>query len=168
MAQYPLARRLGGPPRAGLAVTVKEKNFLSLPWIEPSRPARSSLRGLIFQYLYNREKDNVKTSCILYAYKELTFNSFNENLYKRPVSAEMCGAEVRCNIGHHILFFSAADDIVMWMGGCAWLIRRVLVWIIGFIDTLYTPLELQTIQHYCWSAHFTVHRYTHTRALSLH
>jgi uncharacterized protein YbbC (DUF1343 family) len=38
-APYPLARRLGGPPRAGLDVVEKINSF-SLPGIEPQPVAR--------------------------------------------------------------------------------------------------------------------------------
>jgi hypothetical protein len=53
--------------------------------------------------------------------------------------------------------------------GRAWLIRGVF----GLDDWIYlTPYshnsEVQAIQRYCYSIHFTVHRYTRTRILSLH
>jgi hypothetical protein len=40
---------------------------------------------------------------------------------------------------------------------------------LGLVNWIYTHnSELQAIQRYCWSTHFTVHRYTRTRVLSLH
>jgi hypothetical protein len=47
--------------------------------------------------------------------------------------------------------------------------RRVLEWMIGFIDTLFTQLGT-TCSHSATavSTHFTVHRYTRTSVLSLH
>jgi hypothetical protein len=47
--------------------------------------------------------------------------------------------------------------------------RRVLDWVIGFIDTSYIQNSgLQAIQRYRWFTHFTVHCYTRTSVLSLH
>jgi hypothetical protein len=49
-----------------------------------------------------------------------------------------------------------------------WLIRRVLDWMIGFIDTLYIHNSgLQALQSYRCSTHFAIHRYTRTKVLSL-
>jgi hypothetical protein len=44
--------------------------------------------------------------------------------------------------------------------------RRVLDWMIGFIDTIYIQLVTKIIQRYRWSTHFTFHRYTRTSVLS--
>jgi hypothetical protein len=54
------------------------------------------------------------------------------------------------------------------VGVCAWLRRRILDLMIGFIDTLYTVLVSTGKQRYRWSTHFTVYRYTHIRVLSDH
>jgi hypothetical protein len=51
--------------------------------------------------------------------KELTFNSFNDIFYKRPVSAETCPTEVHYNIGYHLPFISVSNDIVTWREGGA-------------------------------------------------
>jgi hypothetical protein len=52
---------------------------------------------------------------------------------------------------------------------CALLVRRVLVWVIRFTDTLY--IQLGTTDNYSFTAIspvFTVQRFTRTRVLSLH
>jgi hypothetical protein len=53
------------------------------------------------------------------------------------------------------------------VGVDAWLIRRVPDWM-NWIDTLFTQLRTTGNKHYCWSTHFTLHRYTRTRVHSLH
>jgi hypothetical protein len=54
------------------------------------------------------------------------------------------------------------DNTVICKGVCV-TYRRVLDWTIGFIQ-----LGTKVIQRYRWYTRFTVHRYTHTRVLSLH
>jgi hypothetical protein len=68
--------------------------------------------------------------------------------------------------------FSSHSNIVMCVGWYMWLIRWVLVRMIGFISTLVTHSLLITfntaIQHYCWFTPSTAHRCTRTRILSFH
>jgi hypothetical protein len=56
------------------------------------------------------------------------------------------------------------DDV----GVCVWLIRQVLDWTIWFTDTLHTVLWTTGNTTLLLFPHFTVHRYTCTRILSLH
>jgi hypothetical protein len=59
-------------------------------------------------------------------------------------------------------------NIVNICGVCAWLIRQVLDWMIGFIDTLYT--QLGTTGNYSDIADLQILQFTftHTGVLSLH
>jgi hypothetical protein len=66
-------------------------------------------------------------------------------------------------------FYQIHSNIVTCTGFAVTYIRRVLDWMIAFINILFTHISgLQTIQRYRWYTHTTVHRCTHTRVLSLH
>jgi hypothetical protein len=63
-----------------------------------------------------------------------------------------------------------ANDLEIWSheGVCAWLIRRVLDWMIGFIDTLYTVLGTTSNYSAIAGLHTLQFTVTRTRVLSLH
>jgi hypothetical protein len=68
-----------------------------------------------------------------------------------------------------MLFLTSSDDdvIVTCMGLCV-TYTRVLDWMIGFINILFTVFETIGKRELSLFPHFTVHRYTRTRILILH